>query len=298
VATQVKPQRIALVVHPTRAIDGALETLRGWAEQLGVALVQPRVVGGAHREVAAEGALGSDDLVVALGGDGTILSALRAATPVEAPVLGVSCGSLAALAAVSADGLGPALDRFVAGDWTPRRLPALEIRTGDGPKAWAVNDFVIVRRRATQVIAELRVDDELYARIAGDGLIVASPLGSSAYSMAAGGPILLMGTPAIVCTPLAIHGGNAPPLVVPMTSKLRVTVQPTYGGFELEIDGHLQEIEGLEFELFLHRDKIALVTFGERGLGLAMLRDRGLIADSPRVLARDRRAQPSPRSVR
>ena len=80
---------------------------------------------------------------------------------------------------------------------------------------WAINDFVVVRRRAGQVIVDVSVDDELYARLAGDGLIVASPLGSSAYSMAAGGPVLASGTPAIVCTPLAMHGGNAPPLVVP-----------------------------------------------------------------------------------
>jgi NAD+ kinase len=298
VAIQAKRGRVALVVHPTRPIDGALATLRAWAEERGLALLQPSVVGGAHRAVAPDGDLGPGDLVVALGGDGTVLSALRAAAPVEAPVLGVSCGSLAALTAVSAGGLADALDRFVAGDWTPRRLPALEIRSADGRKAWAVNDFVVVRRRAAQVVAEVRVDGELYARLAGDGLIVATPLGSSAYSMAAGGPVLVMGTPAIVCTPLAMHGGNAPPLVVPNTSSLRVTVQPSYGGFDVELDGHLQELEAAEYDLSVHQEKITLVTFGEPGLGLAMLRERGLIADSPRVLARDRRAQPSPRSAR
>jgi NAD+ kinase len=297
-ATQVKAQRVALVVHPTRPIDGALATLRVWAEQRGVALLQPPVVGAADRQVAPDGDLGPGDLVVALGGDGTVLSALRAAAPLEAPVLGVSCGSLAALTAVSADGLAAALERYIAGDWTARALPALEIRPDDGRKAWAVNDFVVVRRRAAQVIAEVMVDGELYARLAGDGLIVASPLGSSAYSMAAGGPLLVTGTPAIVCTPLAMHGGNAPPLIVPSTSTLRVTVHPGWGGFDVEVDGHLQELEAREYDLCLHEDKLTLVTFGELGLGLTALRDRGLIADSPRVLARDRRARPSPRSVR
>jgi NAD+ kinase len=297
-AIQVKPQRVALVVHPTRPIDGALASLREWAHERGVALLQPMVVGGVHRQVAPDGDLRHGDLVVALGGDGTVLSALRAAAPLEAPVLGVSCGSLAALTAVSTDGLADALGRFVAGDWTARRLPALEIRPDDGPKAWAVNDFVVVRQRAAQVIAEVRVDDELYARLAGDGLIVASPLGSSAYSMAAGGPVLVTGTPAIVCTPLAMHGGNAPPLIVPSTSTLRVTVQPGFGGFDIEIDGHLQDLQAREYDLCLHDDKLTLVTFGDIGLGLTALRERGLIADSPRVLARDLRALPSRRSVR
>jgi NAD+ kinase len=136
-------------------------------------------------------------------------------------------------------------------------------------------------------------------RLSGDGLIVATPLGSTAYSMAAGGPVLAADTPAIVCTPLAMHGGNGPPLVVPATSSLRVRVEPSFAGFDIEIDGHVQQLDDVrDYRLSLHPDKVSLVSFGEPGLGLATLRERGLIADSPRVLARDRRAQPSPRSVR
>jgi NAD+ kinase len=298
VATEVRLRRVALVVHPTRPIDGALATLRGWAEEHGVALLQPHVVGGAERRVAPDGDLARGDLVLSLGGDGTVLSAMRAAAPVEAPVLGVSCGSLGALTVVAADEIDMALNRVVAGDWTARRLPALAIQPVGVAKAWAVNDFVVVRKGSAQVLADIMVDDELYARVAGDGLIVATPLGSSAYSMAAGGPVLVAGTPAIVCTPVAVHGGNAPPLVVPTSSTLRVTVHPGFGGVVIEIDGHPQPLEALEYELRLHHEKLTVVTFGAPGLGLTMLRERGLIADSPRVLARDRRAQPSLRSVR
>ncbi len=209
-----------------------------------MALLQPPVVGGAHRQVAPDGDLGRGDLVLALGGDGTVLSALRAAAPLEAPVLGVVLRQPR-----RADGRVRRRARRCARALRRRRLDAAPAAgagdpAGDGPKTWAVNDFVVVRRRAAQVIAEVRVDDELYARLAGDGLIVASPLGSSAYSMAAGGPVLVTGTPAIVCTPLAMHGGNAPPLIVPTTSTLRVTVQPGFGGFDIEIDGHLQDARG------------------------------------------------------
>jgi NAD+ kinase len=298
VAIEATPRRVALVVHPTRPIDGALATLRGWAAERAVELLQPPVVGAAARRVAPDGELVPGDLVLSLGGDGTVLSAMRAAAPVEAPVLGVSCGSLGALTVVAADEIAMALERFVAGDWAARRLPALAIQPVGAAKAWAVNDFVVVRKGSAQVLAGIAVDDELYARVAGDGLIVATPLGSSAYSMAAGGPVLVAGTPAIVCTPVAVHGGNAPPLVVPAASTLRVTVHPGFGGVVIEIDGHAQPVEALEYDLLLHREKLTLVTFGEPGLGLTMLRERGLIADSPRVLARDRRAQPSQRSAR
>src|SRR3954471_18524581 len=272
--------RIDLVVPPSRPIAAALETIEGWAAKRGFGIVQLRPDEGVRREVAAAGVIEPGDLVVALGGDGTVLSALRAATPADAPVLGVACGSLGALTAVDADGVEQALERVHSGDWTARRLPALAIHPAHGPDAWAVNDFVVARRGGGQVGAEVSVDGELYARLAGDGLIVATPLGSSAYSMAAGGPLLVAGTPAVVCTPLAMHGGSAPPLIVPSTLTLRVTVHPGWGGFDVEVDGHLQELEAREYDLCLHEDKLTLVTFGQLGLGLTALRDRGLIADS------------------
>jgi NAD+ kinase len=219
-----------------------------------------------------------------------VLSALRAAAPREAPVLGVACGSLGALAAVHADRLDRALERVRGGDWVARRLPALEIHVADAPDEWAVNDFVIVRRGAGQVVVDVSVDEELYVRLAGDGLIVASPLGSSAYSMAAGGPLLAAGTRALVCTPLAMHGGSAPPLVVPATANVRVEIHPSFAGFNVEIDGHGYPLESLDYRLSLHEEKLTLVSFGEPGLGLEELRQRRLITDSPRVLARDDRS--------
>jgi NAD+ kinase len=291
--------RVALVVHPTRPIAGALETLERWAGKHGWDIVQIPTVGGQKREVAPRGEREPGDLVVALGGDGTVLSALRAAAPDNAPVLGVGCGSLGALTAVHGDQLGPALQRVLDGGWTPLRLPALAIHPTDASHEWAVNDFVVTRRGAGQVIVDVSVDDELYVRLAGDGLIVASPLGSSAYSMAAGGPLLAAGTLAVVCTPLAMHGGNAPPLVVPATASVRVEVHPSFAGFDIEIDGHTYPLKALDYRLSLYEEKVTLVSFGELDLGLGGLRERRLITDSPRVLARDDRrrgrgSRPSP----
>jgi NAD+ kinase len=147
-----------------------------------------------------------------------------------------------------------------------------------------------VRRGAGQVVVDVYVDDELYVRLAGDGLIVATPIGSSAYSMAAGGPVLASGTPAVVCTPVAMHGGSAPPLVVPAGAAVVVKVHPSFAGFDVEIDGHTYPLQDLDYRVFLHEEKVTLVSFGDLGMGLSGLRSRGLIADSPRVLARDQRA--------
>jgi NAD+ kinase len=285
-----QPSRVALVVHPTRAIDVPLGTIEQWAAARGLEIVQVPVPGSGDREVAPPGEAGAGDLVVAIGGDGTVLSALRVAAPHDAPVLGVACGSLGALTAVPAEEFSAALERVESGDWIARRLPALAIEPAGAEAEWAVNDFVLVRRGAGQVIAEVSVDNELYVRLAGDGLIAATPLGSTAYSMSAGGPLLVSGTEAIVCTPLAMHGGRAPPLVVPGTSTVSVEVHPTIAGFEIQIDGHIRPLEALDYRLSLHRDKVTLVSFGELGLGIAGLRERRLIADSPRIMARDDRS--------
>jgi NAD+ kinase len=286
-----RPERVALVVHPTRQVAAPLESLRRWAGDHGVEIVQIPAVGGGEQEVAPAGELERGDLVVALGGDGTVLAALRASAPADAPVLGVACGSLGALTAVPADQIEDALERVQAGEWTARPLPALEIHPSEGSKEWAVNDFVLVRHGGEQLVASLSVDDELYVRLAGDGLIVATPLGSTAYSMAAGGPVLVSSTPAIVCTPIAMHGGNAPPLVVPAKATVRVELHPRFSGFEIEIDGHSHPPHALEYRVSVHDDKVTLVSFGELGLGIAGLRKRQLITDSPRILARDRRGE-------
>jgi NAD+ kinase len=203
------PRRVAVVVHPTRPLDEALRALGRWAGRHGIDVVQLEVEG-VQREVAPPGKAQPGDLVVALGGDGTMLSALRGAAASDAPVLGVACGSLGALSAVSGEELLEALDRFGAGDWTVRALPALAVSASGAPDDWAVNDFVVVRRGSGQIIVEVAVDGELYVRLAGDGLAVATPSGASAYSMAAGGPLLATNTLAFVCTPVAMHGGSAP----------------------------------------------------------------------------------------
>jgi len=240
--------------------------------------------------VAQPGEVGACDLITALGGDGTLLKALHAAGRTRTPVLGVACGSLGVMTTVAEGELRAGLDRFAIGDWLARDLPALDVGAGEVHLSWAINDLVLARRGGTQLIVDLSVDDELYVRVAGDGIVVATPLGSSAYSMAAGGPLLAADANAFVCTPLAMHGGCAPPLVVPGDRAVTLGVHPGHGGFELEIDGSLVETEAQRFSVRSEPAYATLVGLdGSRG-GLRWLRERGLISDSPRVVAREDRA--------
>jgi NAD+ kinase len=283
-------RRVALMVHPTRPVDEALATLAGWTRERGLPLVQLANRGETQRRVAESAPVARGDLVVALGGDGTVLSALRTAADARAPVLGIACGSLGALSAMTAGETAGALDRVWAGDWTPRSLPALAIDNGER----ALNDFVVVRRGAGQLGVAVAVDDDPYVRFTGDGLIVATALGSSAYSMAAGGPLLAGGTAAFVCTPLAKHGGSAPPLVVPADAAVTVELTPGHAGFAVEIDGFRTGDEGRRFRLALVPDVATLIAFRPADRGLGALRRRRLVTDSPRVLARDDRAASTP----
>ena len=281
-------KRIGLVVHPTREIGKPLATLTEWANERGIDVVQVRARG-AMRMVAPLGEVSACDLVVAVGGDGTVLTALRAAADPVTPVLGVACGSLGALSAVMADGVTEALDSYEAGTWWRRSLPTVEAFVDGSKVAWSLNDFVLVRRSVGQLTVDVTAGDELYVRLAGDGAIVATPLGSTAYSMGAGGPILATGTQGMVVTPLVMHGGSAPPLVVPAGVDVTLEAHPGFGGFDVEIDGHEQAIDARRFVLRLAEVRATLVSLGEPGLGLTALRRRGLITDSPRVLARDKR---------
>ena len=281
-------KRIGLVVHPSRDIDGTLATLGDWAAARGIEVVQ-LPARGAMRMVAPLGEVSACDLVVAVGGDGTVLTALRAAAPHATPVLGIACGSLGALSAVMAPDTTAALDSFENGSWSRREVPALEAFVDGERIAWSINDFVLVRRTMGQLSVDVTVGDELYVRLAGDGVIVATALGSSAYSMAAGGPVLVDGTGAFLVTPVAMHGGSAPPLVVRAGVDVTLDAHPGYGGFDVEVDGHPQETDALRFVVRLVESSGTLVTLGDPGLGLTALRRRGVLTDSPRVLARDKR---------
>jgi NAD+ kinase len=285
--------RLGLVVHPKRKLDDALATIERWSGEHGVEVVQVPA-DGQKRRVAEPGDPASCDMIVALGGDGTTLAALRTGAAVGKPVLGVACGSLGALTAVTADDLDDALDRVHAGDWTPRRLPALTVAADGSEPLAAVNDLVLVRQGAGQVSAEVRVDGELYVRFAGDGLVVATPLGSSAYTLAAGGPVLAPGGSGLVVTPLAPHGGCCPSLVAGAGSRIAILLFPGQSGARIELDGQIRgRVEPPEprtLEVTLRPEHATLVALGGEESMLAGLRRRRVIIDSPRVLARDDRA--------
>jgi NAD+ kinase len=185
------------------------------------------------RAVADKASLvGRVDLVVVLGGDGTLLSVADAAGAADAdvPILGVNFGSLGFLTEATLPELYPSLEAALDGRARvePRMmLRATTVRKGAAlPEHLALNDVVITKTaRARMTDLSVSVGDEFVTRVKADGLIVATPTGSTAYNLAAGGPIVQPVIEALVLTPIAPHMLTNRPIVIPATSLVRVQPQ-------------------------------------------------------------------------
>jgi NAD+ kinase len=283
------PACIGLVVHPSRPLELPLQELREWARRHEVELVQLPAFPH-QQQVAAEGSANDCDLIVSIGGDGTTLAAIRAGIGVARPVLGVACGSLGVLTAIAVEQLARGLERFSEGDWVPRPLPALDIGRDVGEPMLAINDLVVVRAGEGQVRVNAYVDGALFARFAGDGCIVSTPVGSSAYALSAGGPLLAPDTNTFVLTPLSTHGGSRPPLVLAAGSELSLDATAGYGGARIELDGQVADTRVGQLKIGLRPAVTTIVGFDDQEPYIAGLRRRHIIADSPRIIAEDARS--------
>ena len=280
--------RLGLVVHPSRDISAPLGELTEWAAVHGAEIGQLAL--GQTRNVAEPVAAADCGLLVSIGGDGTMLATIRAGMVADRPVLGVACGSLGVLTRVAQGDVGEALDRFWAGDWVPRELPGLEILRDGSPPILALNDIAIVRAGVGQIRVAAHIDGVLAGRVAGDGLIVATPLGSSAYSLASGGPLLGLDSTGYVLTPLPTHGGGMPPMVVGPRARVTLDVWRGFGGARLEIDGQIDTTPPARLELALRPAVAKVVAFADDEPLLSVLRRRGIVTDSPRIVLDEQRA--------
>jgi NAD+ kinase len=281
--------QVGLVVHPTRRIDGVLEEIAAWASAGGMKVGQV-IVPGQTRRVADPVDAAACDLLIAIGGDGTALTAVHAGAVASRPVLAVACGSIGVLASVTAERLSWALEQVAAGRWTAMPVPGLDFAWESEPGGVAINDLIVIRDGPGQIIVSIAVDDVLYARVAGDGLVVSTALGSSAYNMAAGGPILAPGAEGMAVTPLAAHGGFCPAVVAGRESRLTLEIEVRYGGARCEVDGHRTPVAGSVLTVRHRGDYATRVELADEEPRLTGLRRRGLVVDSPRVLVRDTRS--------
>jgi NAD+ kinase len=177
---------------------------------------------------------GSDlDALVTFGGDGTLLRGARLLAGCETPILGVNLGRVGFLTTATRETLDTALDCLVAGRYVTERRQALEaaIRDDAGNSRavqMAVNDIAIHKGGVARVVrVNVFINGENVGPYSADGLVIATPTGSTAYSLSAGGPIVVPGVEAMVVTPIAAHTLAVRPLVVP--AAYRIVVEPISG---------------------------------------------------------------------
>jgi NAD+ kinase len=215
--------RAAVVVNHRFAVEEAMSVLDRSAADAGVELVDEDA---------------DADLVLALGGDGTMLGALRARLGTETPVFGFNFGRMGFLTSAEGSELENVIRRVFAGEFRVVELATLEARLNTGEVEKGVNDVVVTSARVGRM-AELRweIEGEHLGDLQCDGMISATPAGSTAYNLSNGGPVMMWGIDAMAITFVAPHSLEARPVIVPRGYELRVENMTRGGDVSVIVDG-------------------------------------------------------------
>lgn len=232
---------IGLVLHPQRDSAEAVEAVLGWAAGNGAQVLgvgdEIRRLNCAATAVSAVELGRRSDLLVSLGGDGTMLRAMRLADRQRAPVLGVNLGKLGFLAEVDVPELPRALSAIDRHDFTTEPRLAIDATIGSATVT-AFNDVAVVRvpGQGGAVVA-VHVDGQPFVSYAADAVIAATPAGSTAYSFSAGGPIMSPSVEALLITPAAPHSAYNRGVVLSVTDSVTLELLPSSGRVAIEVDG-------------------------------------------------------------
>ena len=240
---------VTIVPNTTKAgwLDLTKQLLGALKKRAIQVAMPPEVVaehGLAGTPVDKRASLADGELVFSLGGDGTMLSTVRRVGATTAPVLGVNIGSFGFLAEFTAESLLDALDGLLAGEYIVSermRLKVTVVRGGtpDGTHT-ALNDVVIGAGTLARMLKlKASVGEQTLTRYEADGLIIATPTGSTAYSLSAGGPIVHPELEAILVTPICPHTLTNRPIVLPPERTVTVELDEDRGGAGLMIDGQV-----------------------------------------------------------
>ena len=259
---------VGMVLHPERDSAEAVAAVLDWATRRSIQVL------GIDAEIkrlncAAVSVSGTElgrrsDLVVSLGGDGTMLRAMRLADGHRAPVLGVNLGKVGFLAEVDVPDLPAALSSFDAKEFTVEPRLAVDAVVGD-QVVTAFNDIAVVRfpGRPTARVAVL-AGGHPFVSYAADAIVVATPAGSTAYSFSAGGPIVSPSVEALLVTPASPHSAYNRGLVLSVGDSLALELLPDSGELAMEVDGQVaaQLIPGDRIKLQPRPGAASVVRFG------------------------------------
>src|SRR5271168_2603702 len=248
ISSESQPTKVAAIMsRPARSeVAGTVPELLAWLQRHGYrVIVDPetaRYSNGQQQMPRAQMASEPLDLVVVLGGDGTLLSAVRATAAIDVPLLGVNLGSLGFLTDVPLSSLFPVLNQIAQGNAAveQRSLMHCDLLRGEEilGSYLAFNDIVVNKTTLARLNHyDLFVDKVFVSSYRADGMIVATPTGSTAYSLSAGGPVLMPTVQGFVITPVAPHSLTHRPLVVPDSVEIEILLRSEEEVAYLSLDG-------------------------------------------------------------
>jgi len=264
--------RVGFILKPDKSEAGVLlDQLVPWLIARGhvpVVTTEDQISPAGVEIVPEDQLAGAIDLCVVLGGDGTMLRASRLVADANRPVLGVNLGHLGFLTGFAPSEAKVGLERALAGTLKTSARMRLQVtfRRASAPDAepivvTALNDAVIHQGAMARLVElDAYVDGDFVSAYRADGLIVATPTGSTAYNMAAGGPILIPGQAAMTLTPICAHSLTNRPLVVPANAKMRILLGAESRGVVLTVDGQWAHsfLPGDELEVTAAKAPLAL----------------------------------------
>ncbi len=231
-----------------------------------------RIVSDAHAVNHQE----SMDLAIILGGDGTMIQAAKVLAKLDLPMIGVNLGTLGFLTEIEKPNMLAALDDVLSGQcWTQNRIAltgSAKLGNVEQTLGLAINDFIIGKRGFGRMITtQVYVNDELADTYVADGVLIATPTGSTAYNLSAGGPVLSPAMEGFIITPICPHSLNKRSIVVSAQDRIKVKVGQTRANIideaTVSVDGQLlnDAQTGDTIEIYKATEKIQLVRFEETG---------------------------------
>lgn len=187
----------------------------------------------------------SFDLLISIGGDGTILRASTLVAHLGIPIVGINTGRLGFLATIQNNGIENAIDEIMSGHYTISERSLLSITTSpDNPELapynFALNEIAVSRKNTTSMITvETKLNDEYLTSYWSDGLIISTPTGSTGYSLSCGGPVLTPDTDSFILTPIAPHNLSARPLVIKDSTKIELRVTGRENQYLVSLDSRI-----------------------------------------------------------
>ena len=206
--------------------------------------------GGLHFCQGDTAAIEASDLLIVIGGDGTLLYAARLARGFEKPILGINSGRLGFMNDVSIEEMHSALDALIEQNYTLDYRHFLQAIDQKGQLYHALNECLFTRRDSSSMInIDAEYDGDLINTYWSDGLIVASPTGSTAYNLSAGGPIVMPGSGVLVVTPVNPHTLTTRPLVLSSDKELRISIPESDPSVIFSCDGVVQPVSEYPFSI-------------------------------------------------